>query len=199
MVNTQKNKGRYKLRNTKMISIHCYQRDTDTKRESKKLLHQNLSDYLNTDSKNIEIQTNKNGKPSTSGMFFSVSHCRNKIVQVFTQQGDVGIDLEFKNSKRKYKTLAQRYFHEQESKHLSGLKKEKALSLFYNLWTTKEALCKAQGGRLWYFLAENCLNKSNTIKSSIKGWHIVQLNHFTDYSLTVVSQNKSKIMEIIDA
>jgi phosphopantetheinyl transferase len=181
-----------------MITIHCYQRDKDVKRASKKLLHQKLIQYLNIDDKKLTIQTNENGKPSIAGIYFSVSHCQNLIVQGFTQEGELGIDIEFKNPKRNYKGLAQRYFHVQEFQYLSSLNNVQALSLFYNLWTTKEAICKAQGGRLWYYLAENCLNKSNNIKSTIKGLHIVQLDHFSDYSLSLATQTKPKNMEIID-
>ena len=181
-----------------MIHIHCYQRDKDTKEASKKLLLQNLSQYLNVASNNLKIQINENGKPSVEGIHFSVSHCRDFIVQVFSQVGDLGIDLEFKNPKRNFMALAQRYFHPQEFMHLSCLNDEKALSLFYNLWTTKEAFCKAQGGRLWFYLAENCLDEINHIKSAYKGLHIMQLNHLSGYSLSLVTQKKARQMDFIN-
>lgn len=181
-----------------MLKIYCYQREKDTKEASKKILHQKLSHYLNIDSTDLHIETNENGKPSAEGIHYSVSHCRDQIVQAFSLGGELGIDVEFNNPQRNYMALAQRYFHAQEFKYLSALNNEQAISLFYNLWTTKEAICKAQGGRLWYYLAENCLNKSKNIKSTIKGLHIVQLHHFSDYSLTLATQTKPKKMEIID-
>jgi len=181
-----------------MLKIHCYQREKDTKGVSKQILHQNLSHYLNIDSSDLNIKINENGKPSVQGVHYSVSHCRCLIVQAFSQGGALGVDVEFNNPKRNYMALAQRYFNVQEFEYLSALNNEQAISLFYNLWTTKEAICKAQGGRLWYYLAENCLNKSNNIKSTIKGLHIVQLNHFSDYSLSLATQTKPKNMEFID-
>jgi len=181
-----------------MIKIHCYQRDKDTKGTSKKLLQTNLSHYLKVEGKDLNIQTNENGKPSVAGLYFSVSHCRNFIVQAFWQDGDLGIDIEFKNPKRKYMMLAQRYFHRQEFTHLSSLNNEQALSLFYNLWTTKEAYCKAQGGRLWYYLAKNFLDEHNNIQSEQKGLYIMQLNQFSDYSITLVTQTKVNQKEFIN-
>ena len=165
---------------------------------SKVLLQQNLSCYLNVDSNDLHIQTNENGKPRTEGIYFSVSHCRQIIIQAFSFEGELGIDVEYKNPNRNFMALAERYYHAQEFSYLSTLNHQQAATVFYNLWTAKEAVCKSQGGRLWLYLADNYLDENYNIQSPFKGLHIVQLNKLTDYSISLVTQKKPKRVEFID-
>jgi len=174
-----------------MIYLHTYSFKSLNKKEqkiqSRSLLIDNIAHYLKKDSASIQLNYNKNGKPSVEGLYFSISHSKNQLAQAFTFLGEIGLDIEFINPNRKYMKLAKKYYHKQEYKHLKLLNPEDAVGLFYSLWTTKEAVCKEQGGRLWYYLANNYLNEKNTIVNSINDKSIIQIDDFQYYSSTIVT------------
>lgn len=174
-----------------MIYIHAYDIDKDIKAKSKDLLQQNLNYYLG-DKQDIAISYNKNGKPYVNGIHFSVSHCQNILLQAFSKTGELGIDAEHQNTRRKIQALAERYFHKDESEFLSTLNLKKAITMFYNLWSSKEAVCKAQGGRLWYYLADSYLDENNTIKTMQHGLYISQLQDIKNFSISLASNFESQ-------
>jgi 4'-phosphopantetheinyl transferase len=175
-----------------MIYLHTYSfremNKKEQKEQSRKILLTNIGNYLEINNNEVQLNTNKNGKPSVDGLFFSVSHSHDKLVQAFTFLGDIGLDIEFKNTKRKFLNLANKYFHKQESSYLSSLNAIDAMHAFYALWTTKEAICKEQGGRLWYYLGYNCLNEKNKMISSFNGLNIIQIKTFSNFSMSIATE-----------
>ena len=170
-----------------MIYLHTYEHEEKAKHFSKKILINNLAHYLGKSTEEINIQHNKNGKPQVEGLYFSVSHCRNTIIQIFSMNAEVGVDIEFNNPKRSFRKLAQRYFHPNEFKLLNKLPHKQSIDLFYNLWTAKEAVCKTHGGRLWYYLADNYLVKNIKITPVMNGTYLQHLNTLDHFSLCVAS------------
>lgn len=180
-----------------MIFMHVYKCSGKTKIFSKKMLIKNLARYLNQSTKEINMHYNKNGKPMVDGLYFSVSHCRNHIVQIFSKDSEIGIDIEYINPKRPYLKLAKRYFHALEIKYLNKLPHKLSLDLFYNIWTAKEAVCKTQGGRLWYYLADNYITKNLAITPEMKGINLQHLNTIPNYSVCIASTKKiEKIVNV---
>lgn len=176
-----------------MIYLHTYDVNQLSKNDSKRLLKKNLAHYLNIGPSEVNITYNSNGKPLICGFNFSITHCDNLLVQAFTKHGDIGIDLEYKNPNRKYLQLAKRYFSEQEYHYLNTLDKKRQVDFFYQLWTTKEAVCKANGGRLWYYLADNYLDHNNIDKEmrlvkSAQQLNLRQINVFNNHSFTIASK-----------
>lgn len=178
-----------------MIYLHIYTIDKDIKLKSKELLNLNLAKYLNT--KKYTIRYNDNGKPTTNGINFSVSHSKNKVVQVFCFDSELGVDIEFIKQQRNFLKLSKRYFHTHEYKTLKALDNNTALILFYRLWTAKESVCKAQGGRLWYFLKNNLINNQQQIKNKYDGLTIIQLDEIKDFSLTLATENPIDTVKLI--
>jgi len=176
-----------------MIHLHQYEFGNDTKAHSKKKLIENLSHYLGKNQNEINIQNNENGKPYVSDIFFSVSHCKDKVVQIFSFSDEVGVDIEFRNSNRRYLNLAKRYFHKFEYNQLTTIPAQDSLKLFYNLWTVKEAVCKTNGGRLWYYLANNYLSNDMKIAPQTHGINVKCLNQITDFSLCIASKNQIEL------
>jgi len=170
-----------------MIFLHHYQREDNIKTFSRKKLLENLAYYLHKDQNDITLNFNENGKPMADGVYFSISHCGKNAVQVFCKNTEVGIDIEYRNHKRPFLKLAQRYYHKVEYNQLAQLPSEDAINLFYNLWTAKEAVCKAQGGRLWYYLADNYLTKNLNLSPVIKGLNLHFLNTLPNFSLCIAT------------
>ena len=174
-----------------MIYLHTYSlkklSKKSIKEHSKQILLTNIANYLEINSDDVQLKTNENGKPSVAGLFFSISHSHDKLVQAFTFLGEIGLDIEFKNPKRKFLNLASKYFHEQESSYLNTLNTIDAMQTFYALWTTKEAICKEKGGRLWYYLGHNCLNQKNQMVASFNKLNIVQIKVFSNFSISIAT------------
>jgi len=70
--------------------------------------------------------------------------------------------------------------------------------LFYDLWTAKEAVCKAQGGRLWFYLNNNFLNPRKSIKAKITGLNILQFKIISNFSVTLVTQSQTNHVILAD-
>lgn len=181
-----------------MIFLHIYQNDQNDStyqnhskpQNSKELLFNNLSHYLKKPKAEIKLYKNANGKPKTQGVEFSISHSQNTLVQGFCLTTKIGVDVEFIDSTRNVLSLAKRYFHKQEVKHLLALDEIEQVQHFYWLWTRKEALCKLQGGRLWYYLKTNVLNPNLTLDGSNDTVVIESYDKISGFSLSVASYQK---------
>ncbi len=180
-----------------MIYLHCYHLNNFSKDYSKKRLLKNLSHYLGKIVTVEDLKKNSNGKPEIEGIYFSVSHSKDKLVHAFTLEGSLGVDIEYINANRKIMALAKRYFHWSEFQWLSTLNLEQSVTMFYSLWSRKEAVCKAQGGRLWYYLQDNYLNEKQQMTSSIKGLKLIQLETIPDFSLVVAAEGFDDRIEVI--
>lgn len=184
-----------------MIYIHIYKAQDHPKIYSKRKLIENLAHYLDIEPTKLNIQRNKNGKPEIQGIDFSISHSHNSVVQAFTETGNtgkIGIDVEYKNSKRRHLQIAQRYFHPKEYRYLKAQYPVDMITAFYNLWTAKEAVCKAQGGRLWYYLADNYLTSNNTMAKTVKGLNLFSFSIISGFALTIATAGKSNDLVIVN-
>lgn len=180
-----------------MIYLHTYDLGKVEKDQGKKILIKNLSKYLGKEIGFSDIRYNKNGKPETDGIHFSISHSKTRLIQAFTKKQSIGVDIEFINPKRKTLALAKRYFHLQESQWLASLSGNDASTFFFQLWTKKEAVCKAHGGRLWYYLQDNYLDDENQMTTLFKGLTLTQLGLFKDYSISLACSLESPKIDII--
>jgi 4'-phosphopantetheinyl transferase len=190
-----------------MVNVHVYNYASKGTVSSKNRLIENLASYLQCQQSAITISKNKNGKPELRGTEyhggFSISHSRNILVQAFSSAGAIGIDIEYKNHRRNYLKLAKRYFHTQEYNYISSLDENASMQWFYKLWTAKEAVCKAEGGRLWYYLRDNYLVEDNTNRKKminlIKGLTVMQYQHIAGFSLTIATEEKPDKVRFIYA
>ncbi|HHL31695.1 MAG TPA: 4'-phosphopantetheinyl transferase superfamily protein [Oceanospirillales bacterium] len=190
-----------------MVDIHVYDCGSKAMVSSKDRLLENLANYINCPQSALRINKTDNGKPELTGVEyhggFSISHSRNLLVQAFSSIGVIGIDVEYKNHRRNYLKLAKRYFHTQEYNYIRRLDENSSMQWFYKLWTAKEAVCKAEGGRLWYYLRDNYLVEDNTNRKTminlIKGLTIMQYQHIAGFSLTIATEEKPDRVRFIYA
>lgn len=76
---------------------------------------------------------------------FNASHTRGGAVLVVAGRGPVGIDLERRDRVLPALRLARRWFAPEEAHALETLAPARAQAAFLQLWTAKEAACKATG------------------------------------------------------
>ncbi|MEE3428956.1 MAG: 4'-phosphopantetheinyl transferase superfamily protein [Ruminococcus sp.] len=88
-----------------------------------------------------DLKLNEYGKPYSDENFFNISHSGN-IVIIAVSDFEVGCDVELKRE-LEYERLGKIVFHENELKKLSETEDKR--SLFFKLWTSKEAFIKCLG------------------------------------------------------
>ncbi len=89
--------------------------------------------------KNLKL--NEYGKPYSDEKFFNISHSGNYVI-IAVSDFEVGCDVEMKRE-LEYERLGKIVFHENERKKLSET--DDKGSLFFKLWTSKEAFIKCLG------------------------------------------------------
>jgi len=85
---------------------------------------------------------------------FNLSDTRGGTLIAVTTSGRIGVDLERVDRQPPVNRLAARWFSGEESAALHGLPPEQARVAFLQLWTAKEASCKATGTGIYGFLAD---------------------------------------------
>ena len=108
------------------------------------LLNDILENNYFLDPKEIEYIYNESGKPylKDKNLYFSLSHS-NGIVALTVSKEEIGLDIEL--IKPVKDALAKRIMTETEYNIYSSLDKNKKITYFYEVWTSKEAYVKKLG------------------------------------------------------
>lgn len=115
------------------------------------ILRQLLGQYLQTSPNNIKFQYGDCGKPYltksiiASSLEFNISHSQNYALFGFTQNHEIGVDIEYLRGMEDAAKIAQRFFSPQEFELVNCLSGEQQQRVFFKLWTAKEAYLKATG------------------------------------------------------
>jgi 4'-phosphopantetheinyl transferase len=107
-----------------------------------------LSEATNIAAKNIRFAEGPSGKPYLAlcrGPHFNVSHSGQFALIGLSERRPVGVDIERMRFSGDELSVAQNYFSAAEYNALLGLEQEAMLSVFYKIWTCKEAVFKACG------------------------------------------------------
>ncbi len=82
--------------------------------------------------------------PAKTGVYFSLSHSRDRIALAFDRDREMGIDVEWHNPEIDVKEVGSRVYSASEMDYISAGGSNSA-ERFYQLWTRKEALIKKSG------------------------------------------------------
>ncbi|HOY22659.1 MAG TPA: 4'-phosphopantetheinyl transferase superfamily protein [Cellvibrio sp.] len=134
------------------------------------LVRKVLAYYTGIPSASLEFARREQGKPylanTPSPIYFNVSHSGNFAVLAVTTLGEIGIDIETIRP-RNFLAIAERYYHADELKQLTATPEAERESLFFKLWTLKEAFFKATGGGISSGLDKAIFSFSDTKINSI--------------------------------
>ncbi|HMS34190.1 MAG TPA: 4'-phosphopantetheinyl transferase superfamily protein [Ignavibacteria bacterium] len=116
------------------------------------LLRKLLAKYLDQAPGNITFSYSEKGKPFINGnnIKFNLAHSGGKAVFAFTNNSEVGIDIEFMRELSDALQIAKRFFSDGEVKEFSEIIDCDIRTAFFNCWTRKEAFIKALGEGLSY-------------------------------------------------
>ena len=148
-----------------------------------------LGRYLGVQPSSIFFDQNEFGKPSlakdlmASKLTFNLSHTNGIGVLAVAVGLTIGVDIE-EVRPVEYGTV-ERYFSTQEQSSLAALTGADWLEGFYNCWTRKEAILKAEGLGLNVRLDAFDVSLSPNVKAAVLGvrsnagftsdWHLVEL------------------------
>lgn len=108
-----------------------------------------LGRYLNRQPQDVRFAYSKYGKPfledATETLHFNVSHSHELALYAFTQQREIGIDIEHIRPVSSRQQIAEQFFSANENRLLGALPAAQQVIGFFNCWTRKEAYIKAHG------------------------------------------------------
>jgi 4'-phosphopantetheinyl transferase len=119
-----------------------------------------IAAYLRTDAASVEFDVGMRGKPSLRGpvnehgLRFNMSHSEDLALVAVTREREVGVDVEYVRDVADDLSIAQHFFCKSEQALLGAADGPERRSMFFRLWTRKEALIKATGDGLWLPLNE---------------------------------------------
>jgi phosphopantetheinyl transferase len=135
-----------------------------------------LSHYAPVAPREWCFEVGARGKPKLVGpdlpeqlqsLQFNLSHSRDWLVCAISGAASVGVDLEYCDSGRDTRKLAQRFFHPDEVTAIDAGDAAERGDRFYDYWTLKEARVKAKGEALALALDSNNFELSFAVQRGI--------------------------------
>lgn len=142
-----------------------------------------------------DIQYTKYNKPYLEGDFsFNISHSKSYILLAYSKENvSIGVDIEYVNEKLDVKDF-ENILTKGEQELIN--KSEKPIESFYNIWTCKEAVIKADGRGLNLPLKEIDLTSDKYIKVGLKKWYPKEIFIEKIYKAHVVTNIESFKVEV---
>lgn len=122
-----------------------------------RLLRTALAPLLGSDAQDLLFGRESKGRPflrHEQAPDFNLSDTDGGTLLAICQAGRIGVDLERIDRQPPVQRLAQRWFAAGEAQALQRLDPETARRSFLNLWTAKEASCKATGTGIYGYLSK---------------------------------------------
>jgi 4'-phosphopantetheinyl transferase len=168
-----------------------------------------LSAYVGFPTYAIEFFYNGYGKPFLKNSFvqFNISHSNQKAIYILSPYHHVGIDIEYHDHNLNIKEFLETVFTPYEKKLFERIREDnQKLDFFYQVWTAKEALIKANGKGLFYPLTEIEVKsiksglESCVLKDKIerKTWYFSQIEHISSYHISYASEYQNDEVMLIE-
>jgi 4'-phosphopantetheinyl transferase len=170
-----------------------------------------LATYLELEPYQIELSKTPEGRPylhesqNALGFDFNISHSGEKLCIAVSQDGRVGVDLEYLDGERVDELISSQVFAVDELDYLNALTGKEKVSAFYSLWVRKEACLKACGiglgiepstfSVLWT-LAETELGEDHPVQIRGKEWFLRNLPPFSQYRSAYASDLEEPLIRV---
>ncbi len=156
-------------------------------------LKNKLSAKTGINPKDLVFTLNQYGKPSLSNnnVFFNLSHSKDSWCMAFSENYEIGIDIEEIKENKDFHDILPLFFTIHEQNKILDAKN--SVTEFYKLWTRKEAVLKAMGVGLNFKLNEIdvCNNKIKNDSLNVPDLHIKSYkknNSFISIATTLIPQ-----------
>jgi 4'-phosphopantetheinyl transferase len=134
-----------------------FQRHRDRFVAGRGQLREVLARYLDAAPRTLEFRYGREGKPRLTGersLRFNLSHCEDQALLAVARDREVGVDVEWIRPDFECEQIAARFFSPAETAALRASPASARASVFFAIWTRKEAFVKAKGGGLSIPLAD---------------------------------------------
>ncbi len=165
-------------------------------------LRELLAHYLSVSAKSITFKYGKHGKPYLSEMgdkksfYFNISHSKNIALMAFSQQFELGVDIEYQRDSIDVEGLSRRFFARSEHNILMAMSEgAERIQGFYRYWALKEAVIKATGKGLSCPLREVKVSLASAVlgrsllalsmDQDFDCWYVRELNVDSAYSSAI--------------
>jgi 4'-phosphopantetheinyl transferase len=126
-----------------------FERDRSRYIVGRALLRGLLARYLDAAPEELEFEYGQFDKPALrDGPWFNLSHSGAVALYAFSNDGEIGIDVELDDEDFASERVAERFFSPAEVSALRSLPVEAQRRAFLTCWTRKEAFIKARGDGL---------------------------------------------------
>jgi 4'-phosphopantetheinyl transferase len=178
--------------------IERYQvfKDKASRLAGKALLLKATSDTSYAGAGLLEIERETNRKPFLSNwMPFSISHSGDIVVLAFGEGKEIGVDIEYKDSRMDVTFLATHFCQEEQDMLARA---EKPAELFFELWVRKEAVLKGSGIGITRGLGEfGCIK--DRVRHNGQEWLLKKLEIDPAYAscLAVQAEQEVEIEQVL--
>ena len=142
----------------------------------------------------VPITTGEHGKPALDGIRnmkrieFNISHSEDLVLAGFALHTTLGVDIEQVRDRTLLDEITRKHFHPDEQYLVLGENGETDVTMFYRIWSLKEAVVKAMGIGIGYptssFSVAPALHHEGSTPLEIAGtvWHCRQLRVAKGYA-----------------
>lgn len=169
------------------VHRYVFERDQRQSLCAHLLKRQVLARYCEVEPAALQFGVHEYGKPYLADFpqwHFNISHAQGLVMLAVRRDHALGVDVETPRAQLQPLELAQRYFHPGEQALFVGKTPEDIATLFYRLWTCKEAILKAYGVGIAHHLEAVCLTlqgdqlRIRSLPESFgdgQNWHLQEL------------------------
>lgn len=166
------------------------------------------SKYLGQPSQSIIFTETINKKPCIEicfgNLFFNLSHSGLKVLIAFSNEAEVGVDIEQIRPDFKIDDFMERNYSDSEKKTIASISRHEQLKLFFKYWSRKEAWLKATGIGIFSDLTTidtalpvNRFVSDNYFPGNIKDNFYVYSFQLDDYCSSIVLNKQPGQMEFL--
>jgi len=159
-----------------------------------RLLLKNGLNFFGLDDDLEKIEFAENGKPVFPGIHFNISHSDHQVICGFSQEGQLGVDLE------KIKPIDFEDFRAMFSaKEWSAIHSaDDPLRTFYWFWTRKESIIKAMGRTLNYLHQIELDVTSDHFMVDGKRFFLQEIDIAEGFVATVCTEEEIESIELVE-
>lgn len=133
-----------------------------------------LGKYIGCDGSDLTFQYSSNNKPSLAlvhepKLFFNLTHCSDIALLAVNDCGELGVDVENIKRLSDMRLVVKHFFSKAEQQYFAQLHGDKKVDVFYEIWTQKESVIKANGGGL-----SLPLDAFDVVGTTTKNWTSIQ-------------------------
>jgi 4'-phosphopantetheinyl transferase len=174
--------------------------------------NQILADYCGCLSETLRFSYGPWGKPriavgGSRRLFHSISHSGRRAAVAVCLDGEVGIDIEAVRPERRISDIVAYAFLPEEIAAVEASDAQERVTVFYDLWTKKEALIKAAGASVAVYMdraailgraAENGWAPAR-IHGRPENWYVQALPVFPGYAAAVCGTTATAQVVVVGA